>query len=252
MRKFLIFLVFTLLGLSWVYPADNRLLFEQANDLYKKANYDSAISIYESIEKSGFESAELYFNLGNSYYKKKQIASAILNYERAKLLSPNDEEINFNLQLAQTLIVDKINILPEFFVKRWWRNFSEIYSSDSWAWMSIGLFIITLICILIYLFSNRIVLKKVSFIFGIIFIFFSIIAFSHSCRLKSVNESKKSAIVMTATITIKSSPDDTGTDLFVLHEGTKVWVIDEVGEWIRIKIADGNNGWLKKEDIERI
>jgi len=252
MKKILILFVSVIFGVLSLYPADNKTLFDQANNEYKKAAYDSAISLYNTILKSGSESAELYFNLGNSYFKKKDVANAILNYERAKLLSPNDEEINFNLQLSQTLIVDKINVLPEFFLKKWWRSFSEIFSSDTWAWVSMVLFIITLIATAVYLFSNIIVIKKLSFSLAIVIFFFSILSFSHSYRLKHVNEGKMSAIVMTASVTIKSSPDETGTELFVLHEGAKVWVVDEVGEWLRVKIADGNNGWLKKGDIERI
>jgi tetratricopeptide (TPR) repeat protein len=252
MKKFLTLLISVMFGILSMYSADNKILFEQANNEYKKASYDSAIVIYQNILKSGSESAELYFNLGNAYYKKKDIANAILNYERAKLLSPNDEEINFNLQLSQTLIVDKINMLPEFFIKRWWRNFSEMFSSDSWAWISIMLFIVTILTLALYLFSNRLVVKKLSFTCAVIFLLFSIISFSHSYRLKHINESKSSAIVMSASVTIKSSPDETGTELFVLHEGAKVWVVDEVGEWLRVKIADGNNGWLKREDVERI
>jgi tetratricopeptide (TPR) repeat protein len=98
-------------------------VFNQANEFYKKEQYDTSIILYESILKSGMEAPELYFNLGNSYYKKKNIARAILNFERAHKLEPNNDNINFNLQLSQTMIVDKINSLPEFFLKHWWRSF---------------------------------------------------------------------------------------------------------------------------------
>jgi tetratricopeptide (TPR) repeat protein len=250
--KKIIFLILSFIITTGTYSIENKSLFEQANSEYKKGNYDTAIVLYQTITKSGFESAELYFNIGNAYFKKKDIAHSILYFERAKQLSPNDDEILFNLQLSQTLIVDKINVLPEFFLKRWWRIFSEVFSSDSWAKISITLFVLTLILLALYLFSNRIIIKKIAFAVAIISISFSIISFSHSYRLKTINESKSSAIVMTASVTIKSSPDETGTELFVLHEGAKVMIIDEVGEWIRIKIADGNNGWLKRADIEQI
>jgi len=230
----------------------NSSLFERANELYRNEQYDTAIVLYENILKSGFEAPELYYNLGNSYFKKKDIANAILNYERAHKLAPNDDEINFNLQLTQTMVVDKINALPEFFLFRWWKAFSEILSSYQWACLSIILFIIFLLSAIAYLFANRLWLKKISFWTGLILIFFSIIAFNNSYQLKNSNIYKSEAILISPSVTIKSSPDEKGTDLFVIHEGAKVWVIDEVGDWLKIKIADGNNGWLKKNDIEKI
>lgn len=249
--------IFSILFVTFFFSAiafadNNTSIFKQANDAFKKGQYDSAIVLYDILLKSGIESPELYFNLGNSFYKKKDIASAILNYERAHRLSPEDDDITFNLQLAQTSVVDKINVLPEFFLKRWFRSFSELYSSNTWAWTSIVFFIAFLISIAAYLFANRLWFKKTTFGLAIILLLFSIISFITSYSIKYNNLSHSGSIVVTPSVTIKSSPDEGGTDLFVIHEGTKVWVIDSVGEWKKIKIADGNNGWLKKADIEDI
>lgn len=241
-----------LLFTAHLYAVDNSSIFAKANDAYKKEQYDTAIILYKNILKSGFESSELYFNLGNAYYKKKDISNAILNYERAHKLNPNDEDINFNLQLTQTMVVDKINVLPEFFLITLRRNFREIYSANLWAELSITFFIIVLIISGIYLFTNRIWLKKTSFWLGIIFIMFTLLALYNGYRTKQNILSHSAAIVMNPTVTVKSSPDEEGTDLFVIHEGTKVSIIDKVGDWMKIKIADGNNGWLRKADIEAI
>jgi tetratricopeptide (TPR) repeat protein len=232
--------------------ANNASLFSKANEAYKKNQFDTAVVLYDSIVKSGFETPELYFNLGNVYFKKKDIANAILNYERARKLSPGDDDINFNLQLSQTMITDKINLLPEFFLTRWWRNFTELYSSDTWARFSISFFIAFLVFTILYLFANRMWLKKISFWIGIILLTVCVLSFSSSWYNKQAYQNRTSAIVMNPSVTIKSSPDENGTELFVIHEGTKVWVTDEVGEWLKIKIADGNNGWLKKVDVEPI
>jgi tetratricopeptide (TPR) repeat protein len=237
---------------AMAFADNNTVLFNQANNAFKKGQYDSAIIIYNKILKSGIESPELYFNLGNSYYKKKDIAGAILNFERAHRLSPEDDDITFNLQLVQTLIVDKINVLPEFFLKRWFRSFSEQYSSNTWAWVSIILFIAFLVSVIAYLFSNRLWFKKTSFGIALVFLLFSIVSFFTSYSVKYNNLNRSGSIVVTPSVTIKSSPDEAGTDLFVIHEGAKVWVIDSVGEWKKIRIADGNNGWLRKADIEGI
>jgi tetratricopeptide (TPR) repeat protein len=249
-----IFLTITLMlscfkvGASYLPEKD----FTIANEYYKKAKYDSAIIKYEGILAKGYESAEVYYNLGNSYYKKNNIPRAILNYERARLLKPNDDEINFNLQLAQTMVVDKINALPEFFLKRWWHSFSYLFSSDTWAVISISTFILMLISIGFYLFTSHSMLKKLSFYFAILLLLISGISLSHSLSLKREITSHQTAIIMTPTVNVKSSPDENGTEIFVIHEGTKVKIIDQVGDWVRIKIADGNNGWLKVNDMEKI
>ena len=226
--------------------------FVRANQLYTAAQYDSAVKLYETILSKGYESAELYYNLGNAYYKAGNIPKAILNYERARLLKPNDEEINFNLQLAQTMVVDKINVLPEFFLKRWWRSFSYWFSSNVWAVISLICFVIMLIGVAVYLFIATSVLKKISFFLSVLLLAMSLVSLSHSLSLKKERTAHNTAIVMSPTVTVRSAPDENSTELFVIHEGTKVWIIDQVGDWLRIKIADGNNGWLKLLEVEKI
>jgi len=251
MKKLIMFFLSYIL-FTCVSFANTSNIFSQANEAYKKSQFDTAVFLYDSIVKTGFETPELYFNLGNVYFKKKDIANAILNYERARKLSPGDDDINFNLQLAQTMVTDKINLLPEFFLNRWWKNFTELYSSDDWARFSISFFIAFLILTILYLFANRMWLKKISFWIGIVLLMMCLLSFSSSWYNKQSYQNHTGAIVMSPTVIIKSSPDENGTELFVIHEGTKVWVTDEVGEWLKIKIADGNNGWLKKVDIEAI
>jgi tetratricopeptide (TPR) repeat protein len=252
MKKYILLTASLLIFSVSLFSKSNSDIFNEANAAYKKGQYDTAVSLYESVLKTGFESPEVYFNLGNSYYKKKDIANAVLNYERAHKLAPGDEEINFNLQLAQAMVVDKINVLPEFFLKHWLKAFSELYSSDTWALFSIGFFIVCLLFVLLYLFANLLWLKKVGFWLGIFVLFLSVVSFGNSYREKQVNQQLSGAVVMSASVTLKSSPDEDGTDLFVLHEGAKIWVKDRVGDWLKVNIADGNSGWLKKTEIEEI
>lgn len=226
-------------------------LYRQANEAYKKAAYDSAIVLYNKILDS-VEAPEIYFNLGNAYFKTKDIPKAILNFERAHQRAPHDEDISFNLQLAQTLVVDKINVLPEFFLSQWWKGLGNLLSSNSWALLSMVFFVIVLASLLVYLFSKLIIVKKVFFGLACFFVMLSFIAFAQSYRIKHNVLDQTTAIVMSSTVNIKSSPDEKGTDIFVLHEGTKVWLLDEVGDWLKVKIADGNSGWIKKRHIEKI
>jgi tetratricopeptide (TPR) repeat protein len=239
---FLAFFVITFFNLN---AAENQLI-KAANDFYIKGDYANAIKNYEQVLNSGNESAELYFNLGNAYYKSKKIDFSILNYERAKLLNPGDEDINFNLELARTYTIDKINTMPEFFLSVWIKSVSHIFSSNLWAYFSLTVFIFTLVAFLFYLFSSSIGIKKIFFWLGIILLAISLTGFIFSYQQKSLLTNRDMAIITNAAIPVKSSPDESGTDLFVLHEGTKVQVIDKAQNWLYIRLADGNKGWIEK------
>ncbi len=224
----------------------------KANDLYAKGNFQDAAVVYENILNQGFESAELYYNLGNAYYKQNVVAKAILYYEKALHLAPNDEDIKYNLELVNRFVVDKIEVLPVFFITEWIRNMRNIFKSDIWAIVSIGTFILTLIFISLYLYSRGLAFKKFSFWISLMFILITVVSFIFSYQQKRKILSGGSAIVISPSVTVKSSPDVSGTDLFVIHEGTKVWIEDKISDWKEIKLSDGSKGWLKVEDIETI
>jgi tetratricopeptide (TPR) repeat protein len=226
--------------------------FETANDYYSKGKYDEAIVAYEKILSTGKESAELYYNLGNAYFKNKKIALSILNYERAYQMAPGDEDIKFNLELARTFVVDKINTLPEFFLKVWFRSLMNLFSSDSWAIVSAVLFVVSLVLFFTYLLFRRSGLKKIFFISALGFLLFSIVTFAFAWSGYTRASSKNYGIIMHSPVQVKSSPDQDGTDIFVLHEGVKVVILDKVNNWLNIRIADGNKGWVDAADLEKI
>lgn len=224
-------------------------LIDSANIYYKNAAYEKAIQAYESVLGNGFESAELYYNLGNSYYKSNKIALAIANYERSLKLNPNDEDVVFNLRMANTYVVDKIDVLPQFFLSSWMQRFIQTFDSYVWAIFSMVAFVIALILLLFFFLSNSIVLRKVSFWIGVFVLFVSIVTFNFSRKQKILAELEPEAIVLTPSVVVKSSPDESGTQLFLIHEGLKVTVVDKLGEWREVKLSDGNVGWLKVSDI---
>jgi tetratricopeptide (TPR) repeat protein len=225
---------------------------DSANQAYTNGDYTQAIDHYEMILEHGYESAALYYNLGNAYYKQNIIDKAILNYERALLLKPNDEDIKYNLEMANRLTVDRIEKLPEFFLDVWFRNSINWFSSNQWAIISISAFVLALIFISIYLYTRKYGIKKLSFWLGLALVLVTIFSLIFSYQQKKKIIIKDTAIVMSPSVTVKSSPDLSGTDLFVIHEGTKVWLQDEVGEWKEIKLSDGSKGWLRTDDIEEI
>lgn len=248
-RKICFFLLIQCLTWS-VYAQDTTI--KEAEVAYTKEEYGKAIELYESILKNNGESSEIYYNLGNAYYKAGKTAPAILNYERALLLDPGDADIRFNLQMAKQKSVDKIEPVGEFFLYRWFDSVQNMGAADSWAKVGIVCFILFIGCLILFFFSRWIRLKKVGFYIGILLlvvIIFSNIFASH--QKKEIVE-RAGAIVFSPTVTVKSSPDVSGTELFILHEGTKVSIKSKLGEWSEIELEDGNVGWMPSKDIEVI
>ncbi|MBN2214246.1 MAG: tetratricopeptide repeat protein [Bacteroidales bacterium] len=235
-----------------VFAFDADSLVQTGNKYYVSNDYQKAADAYHTVIDSGFVAAELYFNLGNAYYKMNNHALAILNYERALLLAPSDKDIRFNLELANAHVVDKIDIIPEFFVKRWLKDLVKIATSNTWAILSMSAFILFLVLLITYLFSSKRFVKQLSFYLFILSFTGSVFCFIFSAQRMKMLEERQSAIIIAPSVTAKSSPNEYGTNLFILHEGTKVEVTDSVGFWNEIRISNGNKGWIQKQTFERI
>lgn len=244
-----------LLGLllGWFLPlCAQESTLKEAEEAYAKEDYTQAIELYESVLKSYGESAMVYYNLGNAYYKEGKVAPAILNYERALLLNPGDSDTRFNLQVARQKTVDKIEPIGEFFLTRWIGTVEDVYSADGWAKWGVASFVLFIGCLVLFFFSKWIRLKKIGFFAGICFLLISLVdnLFADSQQDKLLH--RADAIVFASTVTVKSSPDASGTDLFILHEGTKVTIKSTLGEWSEIQLEDGNVGWMPSKEIQQI
>ena len=222
------------------------------NALYSNQKFEEAINVYEQILASGKESDELYFNLGNAYYKTGNAINAILNYERALLLKPNDEDIKFNLDIANQFIVDNIEGLPKPFFVRWRESVINKFAADTWAKISVVCFVVFLMLLGFYIFSKSANIKRFSFLIGILVIVISLFTFSFASKQKQNITHRASAIIQCPRVTVKSSPSETGTDLFLIHEGLKIEITDSLNNWKEIKLLDGNKGWLTDSCIIRI
>lgn len=224
----------------------------KAEEAYAASDYDKALEIYKSVLDKGYESADLYYNVANCFYRKGELAPSILNYERALRIDPSHEDAKHNLSLAESKTVDNIDTLGRVFLVDWWNSFSNLTSADSWAFISSVLFIITLVSLSVYIFVRKIWVRKLGFSVAVIALFFTIISFCSAYTRYNVETSKNQAIVFSQTVTIKSSPDNSGNNLFILHEGTKVNIKSRLGEWVEIITSDGNSGWLPANAIEVI
>lgn len=249
MKKLLAILVF--ISISSIILAQESLL-KQANQLYSDGKYTEAIAAYESILASRSESAALYYNLGNSYYKSGMIPQAILNYERALRLEPNDEDVAFNLQVVNSMVVDKMDQVPEFFLTTWMRSFRQSASLETWTGYTIVSFLLLLISIALYFLSGRSTIKKSVFVAGIMLLVVFGISFSNAKAWHNDLTHNKAGIIFSPSAMVKGSPDAKGTDLFMLHEGTKVELMDSIGEWTEIRLINGNEGWIERKHLEII
>jgi tetratricopeptide (TPR) repeat protein len=252
MKRTLNIFILLILVLQTTIAANIDTIFSRANQEYANEMYANAIEDYHLILQTGYESDELYFNLGNAYFKANDIPSAILYYEKAKKLRPNDDDINFNLSVANTQIVDKIEPVPELFLKQWWRSMYNIFSTDTWTIISVVGFILFFILLAFYLLSKYIVIRKAAFYAGMIVLFLTLITFILAFQKYNIQKYQTEAIVFTPTITVKSSPNQNSVDLFVIHEGAKVKILERVGNWCEIKIANGSVGWLPADAIKDI
>jgi tetratricopeptide (TPR) repeat protein len=232
--------------------ADNQAEIEKAKKAYMAGFYENSISIYEKIIAEGSASPDLYYNLGNAYFKTNELPSAILNYERALKYKPGDEDILFNLGVANSRIVDKIDILPELFYIRWWKSLKTWLSPDQWAFAGIASFSLLFVLAALFLLSRSISGRKIFFSLGIILLIFNIISGIIAWQTYTESHEQNAAIVFTTTLPVKSSPDESSIDLFVIHEGLKVKIIDKIGDWNEIRIANGSKGWVKAEDIRPV
>ncbi|MFC2098430.1 tetratricopeptide repeat protein [Bacteroidota bacterium] len=228
-------------------------LLKQGNQHYLDGEYELAVKTYKSIVDSGYASAELYYNLGNAHYKSHNITMALVNYERAYILNPKDKDILNNLEVAREFVVDRIDVLPEFFLKRAWVAFVKTFDADIWAIVSLAIFILSLALFLVYFFSKQMEVRRMFFWLGIMLIFLSLSTLLFAAQQNRFVTKHNQAIILTPSVAIKSSPDEnSGTDLFLLHEGTKVTIADELGDWREVVLSDGNRGWLKENDLIRL
>jgi len=227
-------------------------LIYKANEAYNQGLYDSAIATYEQVLDENLESYRLYYNIGNAYFKNNDIPSAILYYEKAKKLAPNDEDVSFNLSIANSMIVDKIEKVPEMFYQKWWNYFYNMFDADTWTIISVVSWLILLLFLGIFILAKTRRVKKMSFYFGLLFLFTSLATFGLASHKYYYTKEHKDAIVFTPTITAKSSPTRSAVDLFVIHEGTKVRIVDQVQGWVKIKLHNGSIGWLPGDAVKRI
>ncbi len=228
-------------------------LWNEANNAYTEGRWEDAVAGYDMISGMGLESAALYCNTGDAYFKSGKIPMAILNYERALKLDPSYQDAQYNLELLGSMIQDRIDPVPEFILSVWAKNVCRLMDSNAWAVTFLVLLALTMAMALLFVLSSSVAGRRTGFFTGIVLLLMAASSLSFSIWQKNDYMKVDSAIVMRPVSSVKSSPSsESSQDLFVLHEGTKVKVIDQVGSWNNIELADGRQGWIPSSDIELI
>lgn len=224
----------------------------QADSAYVKENYLEASAIYEKVLEEG-HSSDVYYNLGNCYYRLEKIGLAVLNYERALLLNPGDSHIRHNLDLARNKTLDKITPVGEIFIVTWYKSVINWLSVDQWANVGVVCFLLFLVMLGLYLFGKEIRLRKIGFYSALVLVVVCLASNIFAWNQKHILLNRNTAVVMKTSVNVKSTPSETGTDLFVIHEGTKVTITDpSMKGWKEIRLDDGKNGWIPTNCIEEI
>ena len=225
----------------------------EADSAYIQGDYLTAIGIYESIIENQGVNATLYMNLGNCWLKRDEVAKAILCYERAYLIDPSDPDVKFNLELARTKTVDKVNQVNQLFIVVWFKKLLAVLDVNGWAIMTVILFAAAILFTGVLLFSKKRDLRKISFSFSVFFLLLSILSFIFATTQMGNIRNRDTAIIMSPSVTVKSTPTSSGTDLFIIHEGRKVQILDSsMKEWVEIRLEDGNTGWVPVNVMEII
>ncbi|MBN1388170.1 MAG: SH3 domain-containing protein [Bacteroidales bacterium] len=231
---------------------EERLLYDQALTEYQNNNFEESLELFERLIANGYSSYKLYYNAGNAAFKTGNIPASILNYEKALLLKPFNEDAKYNLEIAKTYTVDKLEVIPEIFFIRWFKLVSLLLHTNTWSLISIACFALSLLLLAVFLFSARYKLKKATFILAVTVFAISLLSLSLAFTNKSLTLNNKEAIVFEPVLTGTSSPGTGGNELFVIHEGTKVEVEDKLGEWYEIKLSDGTVGWVPMNFVKKI
>lgn len=247
----ILFMLSLLFG-SFSYAQTPEDLFSKANDFYKNGQYSKAIQLYLNIEKQGMESDDLFFNLGNSYYKLNKVAPSIYYYEKALKLNPIHEDASINLAIAKRMTIDIVEDLPKSFLQRFSSAVIQKLTYDTWAILGVIASFLAAFLFLMYYFSYS-PKQKIFYFNTTIFMFFvMIIMFVFAFSNYDITQKSRSAIVFSLKSDIKNSPSIDGEEVFELHEGTKVYILDELSNWKKIILADGKIGWINAADIKEI
>ena len=245
--------IFSPFSLSANSMKDSAVVYlQQANEAYQANQFEDAIALYTEVVDLQYESATLYYNLGNAYFKSGDNARALLWLERARRLDPNNEDIIHNISFVQQKLIDKIEHLPELFIVRFWNNTSSLLTGNQWAVLSIVACSLFALCLLFILLIRISWIRSLSIFTVILALFFTVFSIIFAKKESTRYIQHPQGIIMGYVVNVKSTPNEKGSDLFVIHSGLKVGITDQLNEWVEIRLPNGEKGWVLANQIEEI
>ena len=227
-------------------------LLDLASAQYDSAHYQTSIDAYNQVIETYGANPDLYYNLGGAYYKLKDYPHAILNYERCLLLDPSNADAETNVELARLQCVDKIDAIEPMIFTVWSNAVRDQFSCDAWGTCAIVLFLLFIVCCFFYFFGRAVWLRKATFYAGIVSVLLCVVCINYASAQRDRIQQRDYAIVMTPSVVVRSSPAESGTQLFTIHEGLKVRVRSMLSGWSEIELSDGNVGWMPSDGLEVI
>lgn len=252
MRRKYLAIAFLMITVLLNGAASRDSLYNAAGTAYSEGNFEAALAMYGQIHAQGYEAPDLYYNMGNAAFRSNKLGYAVLYYNKALKLDPAHEEAQKNLAYVSRYKEDQLEQVPELFIKTWVRSMVGLFSVQTWSYLAIILFGIFLVALLIYIFALRLSIKKAGFFTGLIVLVLFVISFFAALDRNHEIVAPDHAVVVAPSVVVKSSPSISGTDLFVLHEGTEINVTDHVGDWSEVRISDGRIGWVPADVFEII
>jgi tetratricopeptide (TPR) repeat protein len=245
----LVFLLASLSAGAQQTPVETALSADKA---FKENKFKQAIADYKKVIDMGYESANLYRSLGDAYFRSNDFAPAILYYEKSLRIDPNNETTEYNLRVAQSKIADKINPLPQPFYQRVWQGGQKLFNLDVWGIVIIIFFALLLVCTALFLLAAKPQYRRIAFWAGFLMLVMGIASSMLATASYQNKHARQEAIIFNPSVSVKSSPDDASTDIFVIHEGTGVEILDRIGDWYEIQISNGNTGWIRSSVLQII
>lgn len=248
MKHILTFILFFSLTLLHA-GSQSDSLYTTAGEAYTEGLFEQALLDYQAILDSGRESADLYYNMGNAAFRSNKLGYAVLYYKKALKIDPSHEEAGKNLEYVSHYREDQLEQVPELFIRTWIRAVYQLFSLHTWSYLALVFFALILAGSLTYVFSGRLGLKKTGFFTGLIALLFFALSLTAAIQRNEEIRNPSGAVIVSPSVVVKSSPSATGTDLFILHEGTEVRLNDQVGQWTEVRISDGRVGWIPEKSV---
>lgn len=250
--RFFSFLLIYILAISCLNGQSGEDFFKLGNDAFDKKDYLGAIKNFEAAIEKGNVGTELFFNLGNSYQKSEMLGKALVNYQRCLLLQPNFQPALNNLKITQAKRADDIESLPPFFIQQWWEKASLFFSSGTWGFLSLLFFWLAIAGIILNLVKSDHPKAKLTKILSPVLLLFAFLFFLLSGHRKQLITENKSGFIIEKEIDLKQAADEISTTIFPIHDGTKVNITDKIGDWYQVKLENGESGWIRSSQMEKI